>query len=39
MGKCNTVQQLFDLNPYDIFSLEKKFDIDNDLLEDKYLEL
>tara|TARA_B100000287_G_scaffold418765_1_gene456162 strand:+ start:2626 stop:3204 length:579 start_codon:yes stop_codon:yes gene_type:complete len=38
-GKCNTVQQLFDLNPYDIFSLEKKFDIDNDLLEDKYLEL
>ncbi len=38
-SKCNTVQQLFDSNPYEIFSLENNFDIDSDLLEDKYLEL
>ena len=36
---CFTIQKSFDLNPYDVFQLNKVYDIDKELLEERYLEL
>ena len=36
---CGVLQKPFELNPFDIFSIDKKFEIDTKILEEKYLEL
>ena len=36
---CGVLQKPFDINPFDIFSVHKKFEIDKKCLEDKYIEL
>ena len=36
---CGVLQKPFDLNPFDIFSIDKKFDIDKKILEQRYFEL
>ena len=36
---CGVLQKPFELNPFDIFSIDKKFEIDPKILEEKYLEL
>ena len=36
---CGVLQKPFDINPFDIFSVHKKFEIDKKYLEQKYLEL
>ena len=36
---CGVLQKPFELNPFDIFSVDKKFEIDTKILEEKYLEL
>ena len=33
------MQKTLDLNPYDVFQLNKVYDIDKELLEERYLEL
>ena len=38
-NSCGVLQKPFDLNPFDIFSIDKKFEIDTKTLEEKYLEL
>ncbi len=36
---CGVLQKPFDLNPFDTFSIDKKFEIDKKVLEEKYLKL
>ena len=36
---CGVLQKPFELDPFDIFSIDKKFEIDTKILEEKYLEL
>ena len=36
---CGSLQKPFELNPFDVFSIDKKFEIDVKVLEEKYLEL
>ena len=36
---CGVLQKPFELDPFDIFSIDKKFEIDLKVLEEKYLEL
>ena len=38
-ASCGVLQKPFDLNPFDTFSIDKKFEIDKKSLEKKYLEL
>jgi len=38
-NECGALQKPFNLNPFDIFSVDKKFEIDKKVLEKKYLEL
>ena len=36
---CGVLQKPFELNPFDIFSIDKKFEVDEKNLEKKYFEL
>ncbi|MAI28590.1 MAG: Fe-S protein assembly co-chaperone HscB [Rickettsiales bacterium] len=36
---CGALQEPFDSNPFDTFSIEKKFEIDKKYLEERYLKL